>query len=289
VPAAKPGGNVPAGYPNAGNTGVQAGIALRDPVNDANYAKSTKLLFGDRNGMVIQNLDVTGQIHVTASNVTIRNVRVNCTNGAAAGAIHQARESQNLTIEHVTIIGSKTTQCQYGVLSSGKGTIVRASNISVVTDAISPYGDTVVEDNYVHDLTFFPGDHVAAFGYDGGNGGVGPITIRHNTFDDPNNDGNNLIALYSQNGPVVNTTIDNNWLAGSGHIMWAGGYPADCSSSPGVHDVQITNNRFSTRYFPNGGSFGAVVGWCPHATGNVWSGNVWVDGAKTGKPVNPVP
>jgi hypothetical protein len=51
--------------------------------------------------------------------------------------------------------------------------------------------------------------------------------------------------------------------------------------------VKITNNHFSTKYFPNGGSFSAVVGFCGRAPGNVWSGNVWADGAKAGQPVNP--
>jgi hypothetical protein len=285
--APRPASGAPGGFPNASTTGVQKGVALRDVAGDDNYASGTQLFFAKNRGQLVQNLDITGSISVSASNVTIRNVRVNCNNGALAGAIHQGLGAENLTIEHVTIVGSATKQCQYGVLSSAKGTTVRYSNISLVTDAIAPYGDTIVEHNYVHDLTFFPGDHVAAFGYDGGNAGVGPITIRHNTFDDPNNDGNNLIALYSQNGPIVNTTVDNNWLAGSGHIMWAGGYPADCSNSPGVHDVKITNNRFSTKYHPEGGSFSAVVGWCSHASGNVWSGNVWADGPKAGNPVTP--
>lgn len=279
--------SAPSGYPNASNTGVQQGIALRNATTDAYYSQPKQLYFAKDRGQVVQNLTITGSISVSASDVTIRNVRVNCNNGAPAGAIHQGIGAENLTIEHVTIVGSATKQCQYGVLSAAKGTVIRYTNISLVSDGIAPYGDTLVEHNYVHDLTFFPGDHVAAFGYDGGNDGVGPITIRHNTFDDPNNDGNNLVALYSQNGPIVNTTVDNNWLAGSGHIMWAGGYPADCSAAPGVHDVKVTNNRFSTKYFPEGGSFGAFVGWCPGAPGNIWSGNAWADGPKAFAPVTP--
>lgn len=277
----------PTGFPNASNTGVQAGVTLANAATDPDYSASKQLYFAQRAGQLVQNLDIVGSISVSASNVTIRNVRINCNNGALAGAIHQGLGAQNLTVEHVTIIGSATKECQYGILSAAPGTIIRSSNISLVTDAINPYGNVTVEDNFVHDLTFFSGDHVAAFGFDGGN--AAPIVIRHNTFDDPNNDGNNLIALYSQNGPVINTTIDGNWLAGSGHIMWAGGYPADCSGSPGVHDVKITNNRFSTKYHPDGGSFSAVVGWCPAAPGNVWSENLWIDGPRAGQVVNPIP
>ncbi|HST67194.1 MAG TPA: hypothetical protein VLM05_18600, partial [Mycobacteriales bacterium] len=54
------------GYPDGSNTGVPNGVALRP----------SKSVDADKNGQVIDGLDVTGEINVVASNVTIRNTRV---------------------------------------------------------------------------------------------------------------------------------------------------------------------------------------------------------------------
>ena len=62
------------GYPDASNTGIKAGVTL----------KKSGSVNADRNGQVIDGLDITGEINVTASNVVIKNTRV--TGGRGAGS-----------------------------------------------------------------------------------------------------------------------------------------------------------------------------------------------------------
>jgi len=233
-------------------------------------------------GMVIQNLEIYGVISVSVPNVTIRNVRVLCDDPWFA--VHQEDTAPNLTIEDTELAGT-TTRCQDGVFATAEGTTLSRVNIHGVSDGFQPGGGAVVEDSWIHDLTFFPGDHVAAIGFDGGN--VKPIVIRHNNLSDPNDSSNNLIATYSQNGPIADLTVEGNLLAGSGHEIWAGSLSGDGTQSGGCHDVRIVGNLFSTRFWPQGGSWGPVAGWSPTAPGNVWQDNKWADGPQAGKPVVP--
>jgi len=39
---------------------------------------------------------------------------------------------------------------------------------------------------------------------------------------------------------------------------------------PRAHDIRITQNRFSTRYFPRSAFFGYITAFDPTAPGNVW-------------------
>ncbi|HST64568.1 MAG TPA: DUF4082 domain-containing protein, partial [Mycobacteriales bacterium] len=54
------------GYPDASNTGIPDGVGL----------KASRSVTADKTGQVIDGLDITGEINVTASNVTIKNTRV---------------------------------------------------------------------------------------------------------------------------------------------------------------------------------------------------------------------
>jgi hypothetical protein len=261
-------------FPGPADTGVQPDVKLKPFYGT---------FFADKQGMVIQDLEIHGVISVSAPDVTIENVRVVC-----AGpwfAIHQEDSAQNLTIKDTELTAPSGTKCQYGVMATANGTIMSRVNIHGVTDAVEPAGGDVLEDSWIHDLVFHPGDHVAAFGFDGGNNK--PIVIRHNNLSDPTNSSNNLIATYSQNGPIANLTVEDNLLAGSGHEIWAGARSGDGTDTGGCHNVRVIGNLFSTRYWPKGGFWGPVAGYSPSAPGNMWRLNKWADGPNRGQSVIP--
>ncbi len=90
------------------------------------------------------------------------------------------------------------------------------------------------------------------------------------------------IALFSTNGlgnlgTDGSILIDSNYLAGTGVCIYAGN---SLGTATGVH---LLDNKISTRYWTNGGQFGAITDvptW--GANGNVQSGNVWADDYGTG-------
>ena len=74
------------GYPDGSNTGIPAGVAL----------KASRSVTADKPGQVIDGLDITGEINVTAPNVTIRNTRVT---GGGDWVVVVRDGADNLTIE----------------------------------------------------------------------------------------------------------------------------------------------------------------------------------------------
>ncbi|MFD0631902.1 hypothetical protein ACFQ9X_10025 [Catenulispora yoronensis] len=97
--------------------------------------------------------------------------------------------------------------------------------------------------------------------------------IRHNTLinEDPIDKGASAsVGLFADDGPVANTTVDDNWLAGGSYAFYGG--------DAGAHNIKVTNNVFSTEVHPNGGYYGFVAKWNASGAGNVWSGNKTSDG-----------
>ena len=75
----------------------------------------------------------------------------------------------------------------------------------------------------------------------------------------------------------TNCTITGNLLAGGDYPLYLGG-----SASTGI---LVENNVVSTVYFPTGGYYGPVYTSSPPvwgSSGNVWSGNTWLDGPNAG-------
>ena len=75
-----------------------------------------------------------------------------------------------------------------------------------------------------------------------------------------------------------NRVINDNLVAGGGYCIYGG-------QNPGGHtisNIRITNNRFSTLYYPTCGAHGPIAAFTTNGTGNAFSGNVW---DVSGKPV----
>ena len=240
-----------------------------------------------QNGTVINGVNLTGSIDVYANNVTIENSRINADSW---WGINLRDGYTNLKVVHCTIVGlagkgPDNGAEDYGVSSSGGNVEVGWSDISGFGDAVS-MGTGYVHDNYVHDLAVFQPagssgyNHDDAFISDGGSG----LTIEHNTMLDqvPVNEGASAsIGLYEDSSPVTDVTVTDNFMAGGAYAL----YPGGGSSS---QDISITNNVFSTMYWPQSGYYGPDAGEYWHdGSGNSWSGNTWADGPHAGQAVSP--
>jgi hypothetical protein len=107
---------------------------------------------------------------------------------------------------------------------------------------------------------------------------TGGLTLRHNTLinQDPVDKGASAsVGLFPDDGPVANSTVDDNWMAGGAYAFYGG--------DSGSHGIVVTNNVFSLEISPNGGLYGFVAKWNAKGAGNVWSGNR----TSSGQPVVP--
>lgn len=224
------------------------------------------------NGAVLSNLSVSGSINVVASNVTIKNVLITTWGeGWAIGLSH----TKNVTISNVTIAPVNGQRLVVGikdVYGDATGTQVLACNIAHTTTGIQIHGG-LVANNYIHDMAYAPGDHLNGFTT---NGGFNPqLTIRHNTIFNQYGQ-TDAISLFEDFGVQANRTIEDNLLAGGGYVIYGGSGDKGQTSN-----IKIVDNRISTIFFPNGGSYGPLAHFDPNAPGNVWSGNVWDNTGQT--------
>lgn len=275
-------------FPNCTNTGVPAGTKLKtetSPAPTGDGSSTVTEVF--TNGTVINDVNLTGSIDVWADNVTIENSRINANSW---WGINLRAGFTNLKVIHCTIVGQvgkgpDNGGEDYGVSSSGGTVEVGWSDISETGEGIS-LGAGNIHDNYVHDLqSFIPQgvtyyEHMDALISDGGSG----LMVKHNTMLDqatPQKGASASIGLFDDAGPVTNTTVIDNFIAGGAYAL----YPGGGSTSSGI---VITDNVFAVRYWPNSGYYGPdATSYWHTGSGNVWSGNIWGRGPKYGQTVNP--
>ena len=281
-PSAGPGGrlvracaDVPhrCGFPDATNTGVPPGTRLTkvpgQMVSGPGWTYDPHgAVVVNRAGVVLSGLDIQGQVSVTASHVTIRDVRV-VTSGPDSMGI-SLRRANDVTIEHSTISGTNTGDGRLmvgvkDVYGDAAGTRVLDDNISRVSTGVQVY-QGLIQGNYIHDLGRIPGDHINGVTT---NGDTRPLMIQHNTIFNRFNQ-TDAIGLFQDFGVVANVTIDDNLLAGGGYTVYAG------AGSKGIPaNIRIIHNRISSKFFGQGGHWGPLAYFGAVGPGNVWSGNVW--------------
>lgn len=242
------------GYPDETTTGVPDGVKLR-------RSSSVK---ASRDGQVINGLDITGEINVTAKNVVIRNTRVT---GGGDWVVIVRPGADNLTIEDSELMTpAGTPQDIACVLNVGdsKPKILRV-NIHGCSAGVSS-GGGLVKDSYIHDMAQKPGlSHDVGVASNGGGG----MSIIHNTIFNQL-DQTAAIAFYQDFGTQKDNLVENNLLAGGGYCIYGG-----TGTKGGTSNIRFVNNRFSTKYHSRCGYYGTVASFDLHDPGNRWSGNVW--------------
>jgi hypothetical protein len=247
------------GYPDETNTGIPGGVAL----------KKSGSVTASRDGQVIDGLDITGEIVVTAPNVVIRNTKV--TGGRGAGSsdwvIIIRDNADNLTIqdsEVTTPAGSEQDNACVFNISDSAPKLLRV-NIHGCSQGVSS-GAGLIEDSYIHDMSQVPGlSHVDSIASNGGGG----LTVRHNTiFNQFDQTGS--VALFQDFGTQRNNLIESNLIAGGGYSIYGGGGKFGPTAN-----IKIINNRFSDKYFKQSGYWGPLAWFTASDPGNEFSKNYW--------------
>jgi hypothetical protein len=242
------------GYPDASNTGVPAGVAL----------KTSRSVTADKDGQLITGLDITGEINVTAANVTIRNTRVT---GGGDWVVIVRPGATNLTIEDSELqTPAGSPQDIACVLNIGDTRpTIRRTDIHGCSAGVSS-GGGLVQDSYIHDMAQVPGlSHDVGVASNGGGG----LSVIHNTILNQY-DQTATVAFYQDFGTQQNNLVQNNLLAGGGYCVYGG-----TGTKGGTTNIRFINNRFSQKYHPNCGYFGIVASFNRNDPGNTWTGNYW--------------
>ncbi|WP_232838322.1 right-handed parallel beta-helix repeat-containing protein [Streptomyces geranii] len=270
APAARTGCASPGdcGFPDADTTGPR--IALK-PHKAGNWSIRT-------DGMVIRGQDITGSLDIYANNVTVIDSRITSDNwwGINLRPGYSGLKVLHSTITAVPGKGPDNGGVDYAVSNMGESSIeVGWCDVSVFGDALS-MGQGNLHDNYVHDLVPFinlGGEWQHTNTVISGGGNTGHLIIRHNTLLNPSplkQGASGSIGLFADTGVVRNVTVDDNWIAGGAYALYGG--------STGATGIKVTDNIFSTQYFPASGGYGAVAHWNAGGAGNVWSNNRMSDG-----------
>jgi hypothetical protein len=267
------------GFPDATNTGIPAGTNLRSVPGQVSSGPGWHYdprgwVEVDHNGAVLEDLSMSLNLDVSASNVTIKHVRIVVTGNSFGVSL---RHTHNVTIEDSEIYSpfADANRLMLGVTDiygDSNGTVVQRNNIWHTSTGVQIYAG-LVQDNYIHDSGFRDGDHTNGTT---ANGGTALLILRHNTVFNAREQ-TDAISLFEDFGVEANKIIDNNLVAGGGYSIYGGQNPG----GPMTFNIQITNNRFSQIYFAHGGHWGYATAFNVGAPGNVWSGNVWDNTGRT--------
>ncbi|MFB6420739.1 MULTISPECIES: right-handed parallel beta-helix repeat-containing protein [Bradyrhizobium] len=208
-------------WPNATNTGVRPNVKL---------TRSGDVV-ADQAGATISGLDIEGRVHIKAPNVTLIDSKV------TSGSFYIVRIEPGVTgavIQNCEINGvGSGNDGSYGIV--GQGTFI-ANNIYNVENGIGVSGsDTLIQDNYIHDLVASGSPHYDGISIDGGNAN---IVIRHNTVINTHTQ-TSAVMIDNYFGPISNIQVDDNLLMGGGYTV----YSSAQFNGGTVEGVSFTKNR----------------------------------------------
>ena len=165
------------------------------------------------------------------------------------------------------------------------------------TGTASSGDDLTLTNSYIHDLNAVESNgHFDGFQTEG----AARLTIRHNTFALPAS-ASGAISIWNGQKNTDAVVIDNNLITGGGFSIYAEDYHPSESNPVGGYtmtNVQVTNNRFSTRYSGCVGNWGVWFfrsSWVYQggptgnwgANGNVRSGNIILETGRNVDAGNP--
>jgi len=269
------------GLPDATNTGPSGTLTPSGSIT------------ASTNGQVIEGKDITGQITVSADNVTIRNVKVTASSTGSGSCVICAGNHTGLRVIDSKLSGKGTGSAtvEAAVRDYGSASVERTS-MALCNECIQG-GSVTVKDSYITVSSIYSGAHAE------------DIYICSDTV---NVDHSTLINEQGQTATVFGDTIcgggnhftvTNSLLAGGGYVL----YPQANGSSPSGAQTVVTGNHIarcltkevvnssgdhlcsggadSNGFFPNGGKYGVGAYFSGPVT---WSGNVWDDNLASVSP-----
>lgn len=255
------------GFPGATTTGVPAGVALTPYTGPATITAP---------GTVIDSKLITTPLVIAAgaNNVTIRNSVIR-----AQGffLVLNDQGATNLQIVDSELDGQNNTSGDAAV--GGYNYTLTRVNVHGTMDGLKLGDNVTVQDSYVHDLVMTADSHndgMQSLGSDN-------VRITHNTIVIGKGSTSAIMLSTGSADSMKNIVIDGNLLGGGAYTVY-GGYAAGVDTLSKVGGIVISNNRFTTSVYPNGGVYGPLTSVDPPAV--TVTGNVWNDGPNAGQPVS---
>jgi len=263
------------GYPDETNTGVAGGSSLlrvpEDVRSGTGWAWDSRGWLSAGDGAIVENLIISGPVDVTGQNVVVRNNKITVSGETWGVAL---RHAANATVRNNEIGVTGMPRLMVGVkdiYGDSSGTQIIANDIANTSTGVQ-ISQGLIEGNYIHDMGYTAGDHLNGTT---SNGGTTQLTIRGNTILNQYQQ-TDAISLFQDFGVEANRTITGNLVAGGGYTIYGG----DNQNFGKTYNIKITNNRFSTIYFPRGGYYGPYTAFDPNGAGNEFSGNIWDNNAQ---------
>jgi len=229
------------------NTGVPPGTRLTP-------MEGTVVL--ETPGEIWEAIELTGTISVTADDVTIRNCRIHSTSFFAI-----SNEGSNLLVEHCEIYGDLDSYT--GV--AGSNMTLRRNDIHGFENPVVASSNAIVEECYIHDLSYAPGAHPD--GVEWGGSGSNSI-VRRNRIMIGGDTGCVNVTPYG-GGEANDNTIEDNLFSGGTYSLYIRG-----DGGGTVSGVTVTGNIWIEDSYAYGTH--SVV----DATDVTWSGNTLDDGTE---------
>ena len=262
------------GFPDATNTGVPAGTALRPVPGQVSSGPGWHYNAADGEvdvtgtGAVLSGLSIHCNLNISASRVTIADDSI-VTRGFFGISL---RHTGGVMIEHSTISGLNASfgRLSYAIddiYGDSTGIMIKADNIFFFSHGVQISAGTVTG-NYIHSPGYVAGDHIDGI-FDPGT--THSLTISDNTI----LNGRGQTAAISLDASaagqaVANKTVENNLLGGGGYVIYGG-----AARNDRISYIVIKNNRFSQVYYPRSGQYGPVAYFDIRGRGNSWIGNIW--------------
>jgi hypothetical protein len=262
------------GYPDATNTGVPSGTALTSRSGE---------ISDNTSGGTIKDIALDGAIDVEANNTKIEDSEITvektqtCGKSCGGRGIWIKPGVTGTLIKNVTCHGGAPTGenvTQYCIMSNDSATTIEALHAYYCTECLA--GPMDVSNSFVDETgAQIPEEHYEDIYYGGGSG---PLVVNHNTMLNPN--GQTAVVFASVDfGDQTTLTITNNLMAGGGYMLYGG---TSGSGGQVLGPVTVTGNRFSRKYYPEGGSYGVASYFENSVTS--WSGNIWDETLKSVPP-----
>jgi hypothetical protein len=290
------------GYPdpNYGNVGPSAACSSLTPSGSIDAGTA---------GETIENMDISGEVAVTAKDVTITNDCISSDGGGTLGsrAVSIAKGVTGTQITHSNIGGANSTgQSVEEALSNNYANVDTVADHDYIHNCGEcVHGAWTLTNSYVIVNGTVPNcgsecpDHYEDIYCDSST-----FVAEHDVLLNP--EGQTAVLFCDTNGgsggaALNHITLTDSLVAGGGYTL----YPQGNSSSVGSSTMDISNNRFGRcttatvfeaawgtssckggadthGYWPMGGDYGvASYIYCPPASGQVWSDNVWDDNNET--------
>jgi hypothetical protein len=249
--------------PDATNTGVTAGTPLTQISADQIFSTD---------GETITGKEFHGMVKVTGSSITFRNCIFRGRASDSDASLLDTRSGSKTWVEDSEFVPSNPSTTIDSLWIAD--TEICRVHIHGGVDGIKAFHNSVIENSYIHDMSWFASDPAQDGGPTQSDGvqcfaSVAHVTLRHNTIDmSSTQDGN--AAVQSS---ATDVHIEENWLDGGGCTL---NFDHNSLGAP-LTGIYVVNNRFGRNSI-----FDCPILISTQTTLSDNRGNVWDD---TGAPI----